>query len=131
MRANRKTDTTPEVKLRSALHRRGLRFRKNLLLRLPSVRVRPDVVFPARKIAIFVDGCFWHRCREHGVRPHSNSAYWQQKLDRNVARDIRVTALLRDAGWKVIRVWEHSDPGEAAMAIAIAVRGGVSSGRRT
>lgn len=126
MRANRKTDTKPEVRLRSALQRRGLRFRKNLLLRLGSVRVRPDVVFPARKVAIFVDGCFWHRCPAHGVSPRSNSAYWQEKLDGNVARDTKVTAQLRAQGWTVIRVWEHADPEDAAAAIALALRGETS-----
>lgn len=126
MRANRKTDSKPEIRLRSALHRRGLRFRKNQLLRLPSVHVRPDVVFTARKVAVFVDGCFWHRCPQHGVDPVSNSAYWQKKLDGNVARDSRLTALMEGDGWTVIRVWEHSDPEDAAMAISIAVRGGVS-----
>lgn len=118
MRANRKTGSVPEVRLRSALHRRGLRFRKNLLLRLGAVRVRPDVVFPARKVAVFVDGCFWHRCPEHGVSPRSNPAYWREKLDGNVARDMRVTAQLQALGWVVIRVWEHVDPEDAVAAIA-------------
>lgn len=126
MRANRKTGSVPEVRLRSALHRRGLRFRKNLLLRLGAVRVRPDVVFPARKVAVFVDGCFWHRCPEHGVSPRSNAAYWQVKLDGNVARDMRVTAQLQAHGWVVIRVWEHTDPEDAAAAIAASLLSGTA-----
>jgi len=65
-----------------------------------------------------VDGCFWHRCPEHGTSPRSNSDYWRAKLDRNVARDQRVDAALSQAGWRSVRVWEHEDPGEAAAHIA-------------
>jgi DNA mismatch endonuclease (patch repair protein) len=109
MRANRKTGSKPEVRLRSALHRRGLRFRKNQLIRLSTLRVRPDIVFPSRKVAVFVDGCFWHQCPEHGVSPRSNNEYWGPKLDRNVARDANVLRVLSCHGWTCVRAWEHED----------------------
>jgi DNA mismatch endonuclease (patch repair protein) len=121
MRGNRGTDTRPEKALRSALHHRGLRFRKNVRP-VPEVRCRADVVFRGARVAVFVDGCYWHRCPEHGKAPRTNSAYWSAKLDRNVARDRQNDADLRAAGWTVIRVWEHEDPHEAATRIARGVR---------
>lgn len=114
MKGNRKRDTRPELAVRSALHRRGLRFRKDLPLRVGDVRVRPDVVFPRRRLALFVDGCFWHRCPLHGTRPRVNTSYWEQKLDRNVERDRRQEAVLRSGGWTVIRAWEHEEPAAVA-----------------
>ena len=121
MRANRKRDTQPEIRIRSELHRLGFRFRKNLLIRLPGLSVRPDIVFPRLKLAIFIDGCFWHCCPVHGNRPRANSAYWKPKLERNVERDRRVTAELKRNGWGVIRIWEHADLSKAIAAIADAV----------
>lgn len=122
MRGNRKRDTRPEVAIRSALHRRGLRFRKDLLLRVGDLRVRADVVFPRRRLALFVDGCFWHRCPEHGTSPRANAAYWGPKLDRNVERDRLQTAALRADGWTVVRAWEHEDPETVAAAVERLVR---------
>lgn len=122
MRRNRKTDSKPELLLRSALHARGLRFRKNLLLRLPERTVRPDVVFTRQKVAVFVDGCFWHRCPEHGTSPRFNSAYWKAKLDRNVERDRQVDAALRADGWTSLRVWEHEAPDEGVERVLKLVR---------
>lgn len=107
MRGNRRIDTRPEVQLRSILHRLGYRFRKHLALDLGDIRVRPDIVFTTRRLAIFVDGCFWHRCPEHGSTPRSNTLYWGPKLDRNVDRDRRVDARLLNEGWTVLRIWEH------------------------
>lgn len=108
MRANRRTDTKPEIALRRALHARGYRYRKDLRLDLPDgVRVRPDIVFTARKVAVFVDGCFWHVCPEHGREPTSNEWYWTPKLRRNVERDRTADAALQAAGWRVVRLWEH------------------------
>ncbi len=119
MRANRRTDTKPEVALRSALHRMGLRFRKDHVVQLPNRRVRPDIVFTKAKLAVFVDGCFWHSCSEHGRTPTgSNPDYWRQKLERNRTRDRLDTESLGVAGWQVIRVWEHEVPGQAAVRIA-------------
>lgn len=107
MRGNRQSDTTLEVRVRSELHRRGLRFRKQLPITAGNVRVRADVVFPRQRVAVFLDGCFWHRCPEHGNSPRVNSDYWSAKLDRNVEHDQRVTAALDAAGWIVLRIWEH------------------------
>ena len=120
MQANRRSDTQPEVVLRSLLHRRGYRFRKDLLVRLPGgVKVRPDIVFTARKIAVFVDGCFWHVCPEHGREPTTNQWYWSPKLQRNVDRDRRTNAALKAADWHVVRIWEH-EPAHAALQSVIA-----------
>ena len=102
MRANRRVDTGPERALRSELHRLGLRFRKDLRLKLEA-SVRPDIVFTRAKVAVFVDGCFWHRCPEHGQMPKSNRGYWQSKLARNVERDGEADLALREAGWTVFR----------------------------
>ncbi|WP_370950137.1 very short patch repair endonuclease [Amycolatopsis sp. cg5] len=116
MRANKRVDTKPEVALRKELHRLGYRYRKDLRLVLDDgVRVRPDIVFTARKVAVFVDGCFWHVCPEHGREPTSNEWYWTPKLRRNVERDHLVTSALQQAGWRVVRVWEH-EPLMAAVA---------------
>lgn len=118
MRANRGRDTGPEVALRSALHARGLRFRKNYRLDLGDRRrVRPDVVFPKLRLAVFVDGCFWHGCPEHGVKPATNSDWWRWKLDRTQARDADTTALLEWQGWTVLRFWEHEAPESCADSV--------------
>lgn len=123
MQANRSTDTKPEKALRSAVHALGLRFRVNHRIDAGGVRVRPDIVFTARQLCVFSDGCFWHRCPQHATTPRANSDYWQRKLAGNVDRDRRVDRALCQAGWTVIRVWEHADPIEAAARIARAVRG--------
>ena len=123
MRANPPSDTGPEIRLRSALHRAGLRFRKNRAVVVDGARVRPDIVFGPARVAVFVDGCFWHSCPEHGTSPRSNVNYWSPKLARNVERDRWVNEALRGAGWTVFRVWEHEDPDEAAALIAETVRG--------
>lgn len=96
-------DTEPELQLRCALWKRGLRYRVNY--RTPGGRA--DFALPARGVAIFVDGCFWHGCPEHYVRPRSASAFWERKLLENVSRDRRQTQQLLDAGWIPIRLWEH------------------------
>ena len=96
-------DSTAELELRHALHRRGLRYR--LHRRVEGVNV--DVVFAPSKVAVFVDGCFWHGCPKHATSPKSNTAYWLPKLSENKERDLRQTKKLRKAGWKVIRIWEH------------------------
>ncbi|NKY45393.1 very short patch repair endonuclease [Nocardia cerradoensis] len=107
MRANRRSDTKPEVALRSALHRLGYRYRKDHRLDLGSLKVRPDIVFTKRKVAVFVDGCFWHVCPEHGRQPTTNEWYWTPKLRRNIERDRAADAALTAAGWRVVRLWEH------------------------
>jgi DNA mismatch endonuclease (patch repair protein) len=114
MRANPRRDTKPEVALRSLLHRRGLRFRKDLPIRLPERIVRPDIVFTRQRLAIFVDGCFWHCCPIHGTSPKANTGYWTPKLQRNVDRDRAVNKQLEAAGWTVLRIWEHEPLEEVA-----------------
>ncbi|MEV7693269.1 very short patch repair endonuclease [Microbacterium sp. NPDC089189] len=117
MRAIKRAVTKPEVALRSALHARGLRFRKDLRLDFESARVRPDIVFTAKQVAVFVDGCFWHSCPEHGSRPTKNVDYWLPKLARTVERDVAASAALLAAGWTVVRIWEHVPLGSAADAV--------------
>lgn len=121
MRGNKRADTRPEIAIRSALHRRGYRFRKNHPITVGPVLVRPDIVFTRQRVAVFIDGCFWHRCPEHGRRPRANTEYWQRKLDRNVARDQRINQALTDAGWRVIHIWEHEGVEDAlAMIVPLA-----------
>lgn len=107
-------DTKPELALRRALHRRGLRFR--LHAPLPG---KPDIVLVRPRIAVFVDGCFWHGCEEHGVLPKSNSAFWREKIASNRLRDNRNDHLLGDLGWIPTHVWEHEDPETAAERLAL------------
>jgi DNA mismatch endonuclease, patch repair protein len=123
MRANRRSDTGPEMALRRALHRRGYRYRKDYRLDLAmGARVRPDIAFTARRVAVFVDGCFWHACPEHGSRPAANTWYWEPKLKRNVERDRAADAALAAAGWQVVRVWEHESVEAALSAVTEALR---------
>lgn len=132
MRANRKTGTRPEALLRSALHRRGLRFRKGTLVYAGNVKVRPDIVFTKARVAAFLDGCFWHACPQHGTRPTANAGYWLAKLRRNVERDRIVDEALLGAGWRVVRVWEHdlrSDIDGSVGRVAAAVKLAVSEPR--
>jgi DNA mismatch endonuclease (patch repair protein) len=129
MRAIKRTGTKPELALRSALHRRGYRFRKDYRLDLAEgARVRPDIAFTARRVAVFVDGCFWHVCPEHGRDPTVNEWYWAPKLRRNMERDRAADAALAAAGWRVVRVWEH-EPLDAAIAAVVAALGGRLAGR--
>lgn len=115
MRRVRRKDTAAEVAIRQELHRRGLRFRIDH--KIPAVRTRPDIVFPGKQTAIFVDGCFWHRCPEHGTLPKTNRTWWLAKLEGNEERDRRSDLALSSLGWKVLRVWEHENPREAAIRI--------------
>jgi DNA mismatch endonuclease (patch repair protein) len=121
MKANRKADTRPELALRAAMHRLGLRYRVRRLIVADRVRVIPDVVFPGARVAVFVDGCWWHQCPIHGSTPRSNTDYWLPKLAGNVERDRLVGHALTMAGWTVLRVWEHdirTDPDDVAAFIA-------------
>lgn len=105
-------DSRPEVRLRAELHRRGLRFR--LQGKLPG---RPDIVLTRARMAIFVDGCFWHRCPVHGTLPRNNADWWRDKLDRNVDRDSEKDLQLSALGWLAVHVWEHEDVLQAAESI--------------
>ncbi|MCB9789036.1 MAG: very short patch repair endonuclease [Deltaproteobacteria bacterium] len=107
-------DTTPERRLRSALWAAGLRYR--LHARTPIGR--PDVVFAGRRVAVFIDGCFWHGCPYHYVRPRSRAGFWAAKLASNVARDRRQTLALEELGWSVVRVWEHEVRDDLPVAVA-------------
>lgn len=114
----RQKGTSAELKLRKAMHAKGLRYSLHVTL-LP--RRVADIVFPNLRIAIFVDGCFWHGCPEHGSWPKNNGEFWRRKIEANKARDEDTTRRLIDLGWQVIRVWEHEVPTEAAKYIFSAV----------
>lgn len=108
-------DTAPEMALRRALWAAGLRYRLKLNRQLPG---KPDLVFAGVKVAIFVDGCFWHGCPQHGRLPKSHEAYWAPKLARNLRRDAEVNAALEVMGWKVVRLWEHQIRADLAGCVA-------------
>jgi len=114
-------DTRPELAIRSELHRRGLRFRVD---RAPvkDLRSRADIVFGPARVAVYVDGCFWHSCPEHGTKPKANAEWWKRKLDRNQQRDRETDRVLREHGWEVVRIWEHEDPVAAADRVESALR---------
>jgi DNA mismatch endonuclease (patch repair protein) len=125
MQGNRSVSAL-EIALRSELHRRGLRFRKNTNV-VPGLRCRPDVVFPRAKIVVECRGCFWHLCPRDAVLPKSNLDYWLPKLERNVERDQRNERALADAGWSLVVVWEHEDTMQAASRIERLVRAALAS----
>jgi DNA mismatch endonuclease (patch repair protein) len=116
MQSNRSRDTGPELAVRRLLHRAGYRYRVNFRLDA-DLRRTADIVFTRARVAVFIDGCFWHRCPEHGTEPRSNSDYWGPKLDRNVERDLETTAVLVQKGWRVLRFWEHESPERVADRI--------------
>ncbi|TPG34660.1 very short patch repair endonuclease [Mycolicibacterium hodleri] len=107
------SDTGAEMALRRELHGRGMRFR----VQVRTLPGRPDIAFTRARIAVFVDGCFWHRCPIHGTAPKNNADWWAAKLDANVARDARKDASLEELSWLAVHVWEHDDPVIAADAI--------------
>lgn len=117
MRANRGKDTSPELALRRLLYRRGLRYRVDTRP-IPEIRRRADLVFSGARVAVFVDGCFWHGCPEHYRPATRNAEFWRDKIEGNRNRDVETTEALRIAGWAVIRVWEHDAPESAAELIA-------------
>ena len=108
MRRTAQRDTAAEVAIRRELHRRGHRYRVDLR---PSsqLRTRADVVFTRWRVAVFVDGCFWHGCPDHWTAPKANAAWWREKIEANVARDRRADVGLAAEGWLVVRIWEHED----------------------
>ncbi|WP_084515096.1 very short patch repair endonuclease [Nocardia acidivorans] len=124
MSRQRRADTAPEMALRRELHRRGARFFVDRAP-LPKMRRRADIVFPRRKVAVFVDGCFWHSCPVHATSPKNNGEFWTEKLAGNVARDRDTDARLAEAGWTVIRVWEHEAAESAADLVLAALERGV------
>jgi DNA mismatch endonuclease (patch repair protein) len=121
MKRQRQRDTAPELALRSLLHRRGLRFRVNYPI--PGLRRRADLAFTKTRVAVFVDGCFWHGCPEHGTWPKENADWWRGKIEGNRERDRDTDRRLADAGWVSVRVWEHEDVRSAAQNVAEVVEG--------
>ncbi|MBY4211674.1 very short patch repair endonuclease [Rhodococcus fascians] len=112
----RRRDTKPEVALRRELHRRGLRYYVDRAP-LKGMRRRADLVFPRRKVAVYVDGCFWHSCPVHATKPRNNAQWWADKLAANVDRDRDTDTRLIEEGWRVVRIWEHEDPVVAAQRV--------------
>jgi len=116
MRRQRRRDTAPELGLRKALHRRGYRYLVDAPL--PGMpRRRADLLFPRLKVAVFVDGCFWHGCPTHATAPTANHDWWRRKLNGNRARDRNTDHRLQDAGWTVIRIWECTPLEEGVRAV--------------
>lgn len=120
MQANQ-SGTKPELAVGSALHRRGLRYRKHVRPE-PSLRCTADFVFRKARVAVFIDGCFWHGCPQHGRVPKDPTGYWGVKLRRNSERDRRNDEALTERGWAVLRFWEHDDPDAAAATVEACVR---------
>lgn len=121
MQLQRTRDTAPELALRQALHALGLRYRVDRAPILGSPR-RADIVFTRQRVAVYVDGCFWHGCPDHGTLSKSNTAWWEEKLARVRARDADTDRVLAEAGWFVVRVWEHENPRIAAEKVHDIVR---------
>jgi DNA mismatch endonuclease, patch repair protein len=116
--------TGPELQLRRELHRRGLRYRLHRRIVPGHPRRTVDIVFGPARVAVFVDGCFWHGCPDHGNLPTNNADWWRDKLATNVQRDRETDRALKAAGWRVVRVWEHADVIEQAARIEASVRTG-------
>lgn len=122
MSKQRSRDTGIEVALRRELHRLGLRYRVHKRP-LRAVRREADVVFGPAKVAVFVDGCFWHGCPEHGTWPKRNSEFWRAKIETNRLRDANTDQVLAEAGWLAVRIWEHEEPVGAAARVRLVVAG--------
>lgn len=121
MANTRRRDTMPELALRSLLHRRGLRFWVDRAP-LQGMRRRADLVFPRAKVAVFVDGCFWHGCPQHGTWPRHNAEFWRDKIKTNVRRDRDTDERLAEAGWSVVRAWEHEPVEDVTDRVEAVVR---------
>ena len=120
MKATRRRDTAAEMRVRRELHRRGLRYRLDEPP-IPSLRRRADIVFRRQKLAVYVDGCFWHSCPIHATVPKANREWWIGKLAGNVRRDRATDEALVASGWRVVRIWEHEEPREAADRVVRAL----------
>lgn len=120
MQQQKTRDTKPELAVRSQLHAAGLRYWVDRAP-LPGVRRRADLVFARAKVAVFIDGCFWHSCPEHGMIPGKNTEWWREKFEANRRRDADTDERLLEAGWLPARFWEHEDPTAVAGTIAATV----------
>lgn len=116
MQGNRRRDTAPELAVRRLLHAAGCRYRVDVQP-VPTIRRRADIVFTRQRLAVFIDGCYWHGCRDHGVMPSTNREYWSSKVAANRARDLDTNARLLDAGWHAVRYWEHELAEEVAADV--------------
>lgn len=123
MQANRGRDTRPEIAVRRAVHALGLRYKVDARP-LPRLNRRADLVFTRAKVAVFVDGCFWHGCPDHHTVAKANATYWADKVRNNGERDADTDRLLVEAGWTVVRAWEHEDVAAVAQRVVLAVRAG-------
>lgn len=121
MQAIRSRDTTPEKAIRRLVHAKGLRYRTSARP-LPDLRRTADMVFRPARVAVFIDGCYWHGCPEHYVSPKTNRGYWSGKVAGNMARDRDTDRRLEEAGWLVLRFWEHEEPALCAEDIAAVIR---------
>ncbi|TGN66780.1 very short patch repair endonuclease [Nocardioides eburneiflavus] len=122
MQGNRGRDTKPEMAVRRLVHAAGLRYRVDVRP-LAHFNRRADLVFTRAKVAVFIDGCYWHGCPEHFTVAKANADFWAEKVRRNRERDVETCDVLREAGWRVLRVWEHEDPAAAAERIVAVVLG--------
>ena len=122
MSRQRQRDTKPELDLRRLLHAAGYRYRVDF--KVDGLRRgKVDIAFTRAKVAVFVDGCFWHACPEHATWPRANSDWWREKLHANVRRDRETDRRLHELGWSVVRVWEHEAAAEAAERVVAALPG--------
>ncbi|MFD7230549.1 very short patch repair endonuclease [Streptomyces sp. NPDC059881] len=121
MQAIRSRDTKPEQLIRRLVHAQGLRYRV-AAKPLPDLRRTADMVFRSAKVAVFIDGCYWHGCPEHYIAPKTNPGYWSDKVARNMARDRDTNQRLAESGWLVLRFWEHEESDTCALKIAATVR---------
>lgn len=121
MKSNRRRDTSPELAVRRLVHAAGLRYRVDFSPLDDHRRLRADLVFTRARVAVFIDGCFWHGCPQHHTVAKTNAEYWARKVQTNMERDERFNALLKKAGWTVLRFWEHEEPASVARSIVHAV----------
>jgi len=117
MKQQLRRDTKPEMAVRQQLHALGIRYRVDVKLE-PDLRTRGDIAWHGLRLAVFIDGCFWHGCPIHATAPKANADWWREKLDANIIRDRRADDALRDRGWTVLRFWEHDAPEAIAAEIS-------------
>jgi DNA mismatch endonuclease (patch repair protein) len=129
MQGNRNRDTTAEINVRRLVHAQGLRYRVNARPEA-DLRCTADLLFPRARVAVFVDGCYWHGCPQHFTMPATNTAYWKRKIGRNQERDGETTAKLEERGWTVLRFWEHEPPASVARRVEQVVRARLEGLRR-